>query len=171
MSGPRCENVLPPGRVCTNPMRERVDLIGRVLWFCDRCAARAKGKCWQCGKPRQNPSEKAAYCTRCKHAREYRSKVISWMEPEQKRRRKLSDKRRRQKPGYQEKNTAHKRAWMAAHPEKFAEYAAKARDKWRQLRASDPDWWERQKAMQRAAYARRMAKKRAANSLQNRATI
>jgi hypothetical protein len=86
------------------------------------------------------------------------------MTPEQVRKKREIDRKRRQKPGYQAYNTEHKRAWMAAHPEKFAEYAEKARLRWHQKRA-DPGWWEAQKARNRARYAERMAEKRAAQSL------
>jgi hypothetical protein len=160
----RCDHILPPGRRCNAPMREGMDGIGRVIWTCERCAARAAGRCWQCGKRRQNQSEAAAYCRPCKVRRERASQKASASTPEQRRRKREHDRKRRLNPAYQAYNTAHKRAWMAAHPEKFAEYAEKARVRWHEKKA-DPAWWEQQKARQRARYAERMARKRAAVSL------
>lgn len=140
-------------------MRDVIDALGRVRWHCPRCTARAAGKCWQCGKRRENPSKAAAYCATCKTARERQSQRVSRQQPEQRERARRRGIIRRQKPGFREQNTQKKREWMDKHPEKFAEYAAKARERWRELR-QDPAWWERQKAMQRARYAERKAKQR-----------
>lgn len=161
MTVARCENRLPASRRCNTPMTESVDPIGRVLWHCQRCAARAAGHCWQCGKPRENPRPTAAYCRSCKERREALNKRVGRMTEQQIERRRKNDQKRRAKPDYRQKNTAHKRDWMRRHPEKYPEYAEKARLRWHKKRAN-PAWWERQKAMQRARYAERMAAKRAA---------
>lgn len=141
-------------------MVDVIDAIGRVVWHCPRCAARAAGRCWQCGKRREKASKAAAYCNRCKTARERQSQRVSREQPEQRERVRRYDREKRKRPGYRKWNTANKKAWMAKHPEKLVEYAEKARDKWRRLR-QDPAWWERQKAMQRARYAERKARQKA----------
>jgi hypothetical protein len=156
MTAARCDGWVPGNRPCNAVLTERIDQIGRVRWHCQRCAARAAGRCWQCGKRRENPSPKAAYCAACLKAREAIHKRVGTMTPEQAAKRRASDARRRQKPEYRAQNTAHKRAWIAAHPEKKREYAEVARRKFHEKRA-DPVWWERQKAMQRARYAKRQA--------------
>jgi hypothetical protein len=140
-------------------MRDVIDAIGRVRWHCPRCTARAAGQCWQCGKRREKQTKGAAYCNRCKRARERQSKRVSRQQPEQRERIRRYDKAKQLRPGHRARNTAQKRAWMALHPEKFKEYADKARDRWRELR-KDPAWWERKKARQRELYAIRKAKRR-----------
>ena len=137
-------------------MRERVDQIGRVHWICHRCVWRAAGRCWQCGRPREKPGPRAAYCRRCKMDRDNQFRLVSTLEPEQVIRRRQWDKRARQRPGHRERNTQHKRQWIAAHPDKKAEYAEKARLRYHAKRA-DPAWWDRIKAQQRARYAKRRA--------------
>ena len=88
--------------------------------------------------------------------RDNQFRLVSTLEPEQVIRRRQWDAKQRKKPGRRERNTQHKRAWIAAHPDKKAEYAEKARLRYHAKRA-DPAWWERQKAMQRARYAKRRA--------------
>jgi hypothetical protein len=156
----RCENQIPPNRACNAPMVASMDAIGRVLWHCQRCAARAAGRCWQCGQRREKQGPKAAYCRRCKVRRELLNKRVTCLTPEQVARKRQYDQRYRDRPEYQPRNSAHKRAWMAAHPEKYPEYAEKARTRWQEKRR-DPVWWEQEKARQRARYAARVAAQQA----------
>lgn len=156
MTPARCEQWVPGNRSCNAVMTAQIDQIGRVRWHCQRCTARAAGGCWQCGRRRENPSRKAAYCAACRKARNAVRLRVGTMTPEQTAKRRAADARRRAKPDHRAQNTAHKRVWMAAHPEKKAEYAAAARRTFHAKRA-DPAWWERQKARQRARYAERRA--------------
>lgn len=156
MTAARCTARIPGNRTCNAVLTEQIDQIGRVRWHCQRCTAQAAGRCWQCGQRRENPNPRAAYCRACKRARQAVYARAATMTPEQKATRRAADVRRRQKPDHRAKNTAHKRAWIAARPEKKREYAEAARRKFHEKRA-DPAWWERQLAMQRARYAKQRA--------------
>lgn len=78
------------------------------------------------------------------------------MEPEQVLRRRQWDAKARKRPGHKERNTQWKRQWVAANPEKKAEYAEAARLRYHAKRA-DPAWWDRQKALARERYHQRKA--------------
>ena len=50
---------------CGEPLRRIKMPDGTVRMACLRCMAREVGRCWQCGKVRENAGVLAIFCTAC----------------------------------------------------------------------------------------------------------
>lgn len=119
MTSPRCDRRYNGRKdACGTPMHSYADAIGRVIWTCERCDWQRAGRCWRCGRPRQNLHLLASFCTTCRKASQQASNRRSQDDPAIAKERRDRDRIRSRTPERQ----AQRRAWRAANPEKIKRY-------------------------------------------------
>lgn len=110
----RCDRKLTGHGECGAVMEEVIDAIGRVLYRCTPCLRKDDGRCWQCGRARENSSRKASFCQACILERRRQAQARHEQTPERQRQRRLFYRRRSKTEAYRAKMAA----WRAANPDK-----------------------------------------------------
>lgn len=107
---------------CRTVLAIETDGHGAVRVHCYRCAWQQAGRCWLCGKPRDNNRKKGVYCAGCAdQLRRERSNTFE-RSPRAKKLQKERDRAR----GRSEKRRAWQKAWREANPQKAKQYKRRA---------------------------------------------
>lgn len=126
---PRCDNQISSIGPCNTPLRIDVLPNGRTVETCLRCAARAAGRCWQCGRTRTNHPEFGVYCEPCRKAALARSMKRAKQSPECKERERKHFKEKWKDPAFRALRRERLREWKRKNPDKakasWARFAAK----------------------------------------------
>jgi hypothetical protein len=153
MSGIRCDAVMTAGRGCHAPLEERIDHLGRIHWTCPRCEARKAGRCWKCNRRRENPHHLAIFCNACRDESLRQAKAAWLSEPINQLKQARTAAVYRKRPEVKARKMELLEQFKAKHPEKKAEYAAKARARYHERKAADPEYVARRQAQRRARFA------------------
>ena len=84
-------------KICTNPRHRVVLSTGRVREYaqCLRCMAHDQGRCWSCGKPREDVRHRVWFCETCAEARLKDSNRIAREKADARARKNEMDRKRR----------------------------------------------------------------------------
>lgn len=122
---PRCTNSLGKRGPCGEVLRVETNDLGAVRYRCIRCEARAKGRCWNCGKPRDNDLKRGVFCKPCGFASYRIAQIRSESSPERQKVRREYDRKRWKDPEARAKKLEARRRWLESRPEKVREYKFK----------------------------------------------